>query len=90
MPSNLIKLFDYKELELLISGLPTIDIEDLKENTIYKNYNKQSPVIVWLWEVLEEFGNSDRAEFLQFVTGSSKVPVEGFKAMRCSNGLQKF
>ena len=33
-------IFDHKELELLISGLPTIDIEDLKENTIYKNYNK--------------------------------------------------
>ena len=40
IPNNLIKIFDHKELELLISGLPTIDIEDLKENTIYKNYNK--------------------------------------------------
>jgi len=40
IPNNLIKIFDAKELELLISGLPTIDIEDLKENTIYKNYNK--------------------------------------------------
>lgn len=35
VPAHLIKIFDFKELELLISGLPTIDIEDLKENTIY-------------------------------------------------------
>lgn len=90
VPSNLIKIFDYKELELLISGLPTVDIEDLKENTIYKNYSKQSPVVNWLWEVLEELSNSERAEFLQFVTGSSKVPVEGFKALRGNNGFQKF
>jgi E3 ubiquitin-protein ligase HUWE1 len=90
IPNNLIKIFDHKELELLISGLPTIDIEDLKENTIYKNYSKQTPVIQWLWEVLEEFNNSERAEFIQFVTGSSKVPVEGFKALRGNNGLQKF
>jgi E3 ubiquitin-protein ligase HUWE1 len=74
----------------MISGLPTIDIEDLKENTIYKKYNKQSPVIVWLFEILEEFKNTERAEFIQFVTGSSKVPVEGFKALRGNNGPQKF
>lgn len=40
VPKDLIKIFDYKELELMISGLPTIDIEDMKENTIYKNYNQ--------------------------------------------------
>ena len=87
VPKNLIKIFDYKELELMISGLPTIDIEDLKDNVIYKNYNQHSQVIRWLWEVLEEFKNSERAEFLQFVTGSSKVPVEGFKGLRGSNGV---
>jgi E3 ubiquitin-protein ligase HUWE1 len=64
VPSHLIKIFDYKELELLISGLPTIDIEDLKENTIYRNYTKQSPVVQWLFEVLEELNNSERAEFI--------------------------
>jgi E3 ubiquitin-protein ligase HUWE1 len=90
VPANIIKIFDYKELELLISGLPTIDIEDLKDNTVYTNYTKQSPVVMWLWEVLEELCNSERAEFIQFVTGSSKVPVEGFKALRGANGLQKF
>ena len=26
VPNSIIKIFDYKELELLISGLPTIDI----------------------------------------------------------------
>ena len=64
VPASFIKIFDYKELELLISGLPTIDIEDLKDHTIYTNYSKQSPVIVWLWEVLEELNNSERAEFI--------------------------
>ncbi len=70
----------------MLSGLPTVDIEDLKENVIYKNYSKSSPVILWLWEVLEELNNSERAEFIQFVTASSKVPIEGFKGLRGSNG----
>jgi len=89
VPKELIKIFDYKELELMISGLPTIDIDDMKEHVIYKNYNQHSKVIQWLWEVLEEFNNSERAEFIQFVTGSSKVPVEGFKGLRGVNGVQK-
>lgn len=70
----------------MISGLPVVDIEDLKDNVIYKNFTKQSPTILWLWEVLEELNNSERAEFIQFITGSSKVPVEGFKGLRGSNG----
>jgi E3 ubiquitin-protein ligase HUWE1 len=48
----------------MISGLPVVDIEDLKDNVIYKNFTKQSPTILWLWEVLEELNNSERAEFI--------------------------
>jgi len=89
VPKEIVRMFDHKELELMISGLPTVDILDMKENTIYKNYNKNSPVIKWLWEVLEEFNNSERAEFIQFITGSSKVPVEGFKGLRGPQGVSK-
>ncbi len=30
IPKDLISIFNYKELELLISGLPNFDLEDLK------------------------------------------------------------
>lgn len=40
VPLNLIKIFDYRELELLVSGLPIVDIQDLREHVIYKSYNK--------------------------------------------------
>ena len=90
VPIELVSIFDSKELELLISGLPTIDLDDLKANTEYHNYTKDSPVIVWMWETLEEFSREERAEFLQFVTGSSKVPLEGFKALPGMGGSQKF
>ena len=90
VPINLISIFDSKELELLISGLPEVDLEDLQSNTDYHNYTKDSQVIIWLWEALYEFSHEERAEFLQFVTGSSKVPLEGFKALPGLGGLQKF
>jgi len=42
---------------------------DLKNNTLYENYNQESQVIKWFWEILESYDNNERAEFLQFVTG---------------------
>lgn len=33
----------------MISGLPTIDIEDLRKNTDLVNYNKTDQIIIWLF-----------------------------------------
>lgn len=59
----------------MISGRPTVDIDDLKRNTELMNYVKNDQIIVWFFEVLESFDLELRASFLQFVTGSSRVPV---------------
>lgn len=90
IPKNLLSIFDYRELELLISGLPDIDIIDLRKNTVYSGYSENTPIIVWFWEILETFSTKERAEFLQFVTGTSKVPLDGFKSLPGSSGVQKF
>lgn len=63
---------------------------DLKNNTEFSGYNSTSPQVLWLWEVLDSFDSSERAEFLQFVTGSSKVPLDGFKGLIGMRGPQKF
>eukprot|EP00392_Amoebophrya_sp_AT5.2_P009190 g9218.t1 len=85
-----IAIFDDKELELLIAGLPKIDLRDLRANTEYQNYSESSQQIKWFWEILEEFTEEQRAWFLQFVTGTSQVPLEGFKALVGMRGPQKF
>ena len=90
IPQKLISIFNYRELELVISGLPTIDIKDWKNNTEYENYNEESPIIKYFWEIIESFDNDERAEFLQFVTGCSKVPLEGFSALQGIGGINKF
>ena len=38
IPKHLISIFNEQELELLLCGLPTIDIDDLKGNTEYHKY----------------------------------------------------
>ena len=42
IPKELISIFNEQELELLISGLPTIDIDDLKSNSEYHKYVENS------------------------------------------------
>ena len=42
IPKKLVSIFTEQELELLISGLPTIDIDDLKANTEYHKYQATS------------------------------------------------
>ncbi|XP_004536763.1 E3 ubiquitin-protein ligase HUWE1 isoform X2 [Ceratitis capitata] len=90
IPKHLISIFNEQELELLISGLPDIDIEDLRANTEYHKYTSKSLQIQWFWRALRSFDQADRAKFLQFVTGTSKVPLQGFGSLEGMNGIQRF
>ncbi|XP_051721934.1 E3 ubiquitin-protein ligase HACE1 isoform X2 [Ctenopharyngodon idella] len=88
---SLIQLFDEYELELLLSGMPEIDVMDWKRNTEYTSgYDLQEPVIQWFWEVVENLTQEERVLLLQFVTGSSRVPHGGFAFLMGGSGLQKF
>ena len=90
VPPSLVSLFSPEELELLIAGLPEIDIADLKKNTDYAGYRPTDEAIQWFWQAVESFDAGDRARLLMFVTGTSKVPLGGFKALRGQRGPQKF
>ncbi|KAI6781818.1 uncharacterized protein J7T54_004984 [Emericellopsis cladophorae] len=90
IPSELISIFNEQELELLISGLPDIDIDDWKSTTEYHNYTPSSPQIQWFWRAVRSFDKEERAKLLQFVTGTSKVPLNGFRELEGMNGIQRF
>ncbi|XP_076322509.1 E3 ubiquitin-protein ligase Nedd-4-like isoform X2 [Tachypleus tridentatus] len=91
IPLSLMKLFDEHELELLMCGIGKIDVKDWKQNTVYKGgYQPNDIVIQWFWRVVLSFNNEIRARLLQFVTGTSRVPMNGFKELYGSNGPQLF
>lgn len=91
VPLNLIKIFDEHELELLMCGIQNIDVKDWKQNTLYKgDYHPNNIVIQWFWRVVLSFNNEMRSRLLQFVTGTSRVPMNGFKELYGSNGPQMF
>ncbi|XP_076069408.1 E3 ubiquitin-protein ligase Nedd4 isoform X1 [Oratosquilla oratoria] len=91
VPLSHIKIFDENELELLMCGIVSIDVKDWRANTVYKgDYHPNHIVIQWFWRVVLSFSNEMRARLLQFVTGTSRVPMNGFKELYGSNGPQLF
>lgn len=90
IPQELVQVFDEKELELLIGGLSEIDVEDWKKHTDYRGYQESDEVIKWFWQVVSEWESDQRARLLQFTTGTSRIPVNGFKDLQGSDGPRRF
>uniref|UniRef100_A0AAY4CPW7 E3 ubiquitin-protein ligase n=1 Tax=Denticeps clupeoides TaxID=299321 RepID=A0AAY4CPW7_9TELE len=90
IPQHLLKAFDEKELELIVCGLGKIDINDWKSNTRLKHCTPDSNIVKWFWRAVESFDEERRARLLQFVTGSSRVPLQGFKALQGAAGPRLF
>ncbi|QPG74343.1 NEDD4 E3 ubiquitin-protein ligase [Brettanomyces nanus] len=90
IPEELVQVFDEKELELLIGGLSEIDVEDWKKHTDYRGYQESDEVIQWFWKCVAEWESDQRARLLQFTTGTSRIPVNGFKDLQGSDGPRRF
>ena len=56
----------------------------------YRNCEETDPVIMWFWEALDDMDTESKARLLQFVTGTSRVPVTGFRDLQGSLGTKKF
>jgi E3 ubiquitin ligase SMURF1/2 len=66
----------------MISGLGKIDIDDWKAHTRLKHCSNDTTIVKWFWRTVDDFDEEKRARLLQFVTGSSRVPLQGFKALQ--------
>lgn len=91
LPEPLLSVFDYQELELIMCGLPTIDMDDWIKHSIYagtfKDTKERSQACKWFWEIVRrDFDQEMRARLLQFVTGTSGVPSRGFSVLQGSDG----
>jgi hypothetical protein len=79
LPINDIKDFTEDEINLLLNGKQTFSVEELRQATRYTGgYSTTSVTINIFWSVLESFGQEKRGELLQFTTGTTKAPLDGF------------
>lgn len=55
-------------------GSPDIPLHLLKSVATYKGVDASDSLVTWFWEVMEEFGNTERSLFLRFVWGRTRLP----------------
>jgi len=95
LPEPLLTIFDFQELEMLMCGFETIEMDDWMKNTVYTGFyieeKSNHQVCVWFWEVVSEYDEEMKARLLQFVTGTSGVPSTGFGTLQGYGGaIRKF
>ncbi|EEQ88065.2 E3 ubiquitin-protein ligase hulA [Blastomyces dermatitidis ER-3] len=90
IPADLVNVFDERELELLIGGIADIDVDDWKKHTDYRGYQEQDEVIQNFWKVIRSWDSEQKSRLLQFATGTSRIPVNGFKDLQGSDGPRRF
>ncbi|RZF44954.1 hypothetical protein LSTR_LSTR001915 [Laodelphax striatellus] len=88
--SNALIMLRPEEVEMLVCGSPTIDLNELRKVTEYDGFKADDPYILDFWEVLESLTEDLQKKFLLFTTGSDRVPVGGmgemtFKITKLSN-----
>jgi hypothetical protein len=90
VPEPVLTVFDPNELELILCGLPIIDMEDWRSNTLLSGNLKgrhDADVVQWFWEIVgDDFDQEMKARLLQFVTGTSGVPSRGFSVLQGNDG----
>lgn len=96
VPEPYLSVFDASELELILCGLPDIDLTDWQAHTQYTGLfeleGSNAEAVRWFWEVLEvDYDIEMKARLLQFATGTSGVNVEGFAGLQGNDGgIRKF
>ncbi|ORZ27896.1 hypothetical protein BCR41DRAFT_346195 [Lobosporangium transversale] len=90
IPQELVTVFDERELELLMGGISEIDCDDWKKHTDYRGYTEQDEVVQWFWKCVRSWDSEKKARLLQFTTGTSRIPVNGFKDLQGSDGPRRF
>ncbi|RCI08144.1 hypothetical protein L249_6336 [Ophiocordyceps polyrhachis-furcata BCC 54312] len=90
IPQDLINVFDERELELLIGGIAEIDVDDWKKHTDYRGYTESDDVIQNFWQTVRSWDGEQKSRLLQFTTGTSRIPVNGFKDLQGSDGPRRF
>ncbi|KAJ8598540.1 hypothetical protein CTAYLR_001345 [Chrysophaeum taylorii] len=95
LPLEVLMLLSAHELELTLCGIPELDVSKWKQSTNYRGAFEEAgadhQVVKWFWAVLEDWDHKKRASLLQWCTGTSALPVQGFGSLQGRDGeIRKF
>jgi len=74
IPPYVLLLMTPKDLEFTICGREEVDIEILKQHTLYHGCSPHDKHIEYFWQAMESFSHTERSLFLRFAWGRSRLP----------------
>lgn len=75
VPIHILSIFTWRQVEILVTGSPEINVDLLRSKTIYRGgVTAKDKHIRMFWRVLHSFSLEDRKQFLQFVWGRNRLP----------------
>ena len=75
LPIQLLPLFTSSEMEVVICGNSTVNVDLLKRCTEYDGMDPSSDTVKYFWNIIDEFTNEERTAFLRFVWARSRLPT---------------
>ena len=79
LPHESLNAFTVPELKLLFNGKSEINVDEIRSNCVFQGgYSENEKVVLWLWQAIREFNLEYKGLFLKFVTGTNKIPLDGF------------
>lgn len=64
--------------------------DDWIKFTDYRGYEVNDEVVQWFWKCVRSWPPERKSRLLQFATGTSRIPVNGFKDLQGSDGPRRF
>mmetsp|Transcript_7857 Transcript_7857/g.23373 ORF Transcript_7857/g.23373 Transcript_7857/m.23373 type:complete len:1494 (+) Transcript_7857:164-4645(+) len=91
IPQELFLLVSSRDVALMLSGTPTIDVDEWAAATHYRGAFARAgadhEVVRWFWEALRELAADRRAHLLQWATGHARVPIQGWDHLMGRDGV---
>ena len=77
-----LSIFSPEALKTVVEGIQTIDVDELENHARYEGgFGPNHRVIRDFWSVVKEYPNEKRAQLLEFVTASDRIPVNGISSI---------
>ena len=75
IPLPVLQYFTWEEIERLVCGKKIVDIELLEKNTIISpDLEKKEYLVKWVWEIVKEFSEEERIQFVKFCYAQERLP----------------
>ena len=75
IPMSVLQYFTWEEMERLVCGKKVVDIELLEKNTVISpELEKKNYLVKWVWEIVKEFSEEERVQFVKFCYAQERLP----------------